>query len=288
VSQIWLIGHPVAHSLSPAMHNAAFDKLGLPHRYTVRDVTDAQLGATLDRLRRADVLGANVTIPHKEAALRLVDEASDEARRIGAVNTIVRRGERLIGDNTDRIGFHRGLESAGILEISNVDVLVLGAGGAARALVQQKGWIRCLRTEESLRQRIAEAQRLRRVGEAGHELVADRLLDEDALACGAALSGAQVAADDGAFHRFADVRVGEHDDGAVPAQLEHHVLSRGPARHRGAGLGGADKPDAIHELVPGDLVADLGARPGDQVERAVRKVRLGHAFHQGDGDHARG
>src|SRR6266550_3487089 len=70
VSQIWLIGHPVAHSLSPAMHNAAFDKLGLPHRYTVRDVTDAQLGATLDRLRRADVLGANVTIPHGEAALQ--------------------------------------------------------------------------------------------------------------------------------------------------------------------------------------------------------------------------
>src|SRR5213593_1059930 len=117
------------------MHNAAFAKLGLPHRYSVRDVTDAQLGATLERMRRADVLGANVTIPHKEAALRLVDEASDEARRVGAVNTIVRRGERLIGDNTDRIGFHRGLESAGILEISNVDVLVLGAGGAARACV---------------------------------------------------------------------------------------------------------------------------------------------------------
>jgi len=92
VSQVWLIGHPVAHSLSPAMHNAAFAKLGLPHRYSVRDVTDAQLGATLERMRRADVLGANVTIPHKEAALRLVDEASDEARRVGAMNTIVRRG----------------------------------------------------------------------------------------------------------------------------------------------------------------------------------------------------
>jgi shikimate dehydrogenase len=135
MSQVWLIGRPVAHSLSPAMHNAAFAALGLPHRYAVRDVADAQLGTTLDRMRRADVLGANVTIPHKEAVLRLVDEASDEARRIGAVNTIIRRGARLIGDNTDRIGFHRGLESAGILEISNSDVLVLGAGGAARACV---------------------------------------------------------------------------------------------------------------------------------------------------------
>jgi shikimate dehydrogenase len=117
------------------MHNAAFAALSLPHRYDVREVTDGQLGSVLDGMRRADVLGANVTIPHKEAVLRLVDEATDEARRIGAVNTIVRRGGRLVGDNTDRVGFHRGLESAGILEISNADVLVLGAGGAARACV---------------------------------------------------------------------------------------------------------------------------------------------------------
>ncbi|MDQ2912356.1 MAG: shikimate dehydrogenase [Chloroflexota bacterium] len=135
MSQVWLIGRPVAHSLSPAMHNAAFAKLGLPHRYEVKETADDQLGATLDRIRQGDVLGANVTIPHKEAALRLVDEATDEARRIGAVNTVIRRGSRLVGDNTDRFGFHHGLESAGILQISNKDVLVLGAGGAARACV---------------------------------------------------------------------------------------------------------------------------------------------------------
>ena len=135
MSQVWLIGRPVAHSLSPAMHNAAFAKLGLPHRYEAKETADDQLGATLDRLRRDDVLGANVTIPHKEAVLRLVDEVTDEARRIGAVNTVIRREGRLIGDNTDRLGFHQGLESAGILEISNRDVLVLGAGGAARACV---------------------------------------------------------------------------------------------------------------------------------------------------------
>jgi shikimate dehydrogenase len=133
MSQVWLIGRPVAHSLSPAMHNAAFATLGLPHRYEAKETADDQLGATLDRMRRDDVLGANVTIPHKEAALRLVDEASDEARRIGAVNTILVRGGRLIGDNTDRVGFRRGLESAGILDISKADVLILGAGGAARA-----------------------------------------------------------------------------------------------------------------------------------------------------------
>jgi len=138
MSQVWLIGRPVAHSLSPAMHNAAFAKLGLPHRYEAREVSEKDLVATLDRMRRDDhVLGANVTIPYKEAVLRLVDEVDDEARRIGAVNTIVCRGGRLIGDNTDRYGFHHGLESAGILSISNKDVLVLGAGGAARACVME-------------------------------------------------------------------------------------------------------------------------------------------------------
>jgi shikimate dehydrogenase len=138
VGQVWLIGRPVAHSLSPAMQNAAFAKLGLPHRYEAREVAEKDLAATLDRMRRDDdVLGANVTIPYKEAVLRLVDEVDDEARRIGAVNTIVCRGGRLIGYNTDRYGFHHGLESAGILSISNKDVLVLGAGGAARACVME-------------------------------------------------------------------------------------------------------------------------------------------------------
>jgi shikimate dehydrogenase len=135
MSQVWLIGRPVAHSLSPAMHNAAFAKLGLPHRYEAKETPDDKLGETLDRVRRDDVLGANVTIPHKEAVLKLVDEATDEARRIGAVNTLIRREGRLVGDNTDRFGFHEGLVSAGILGISNQDVLVLGAGGAARACV---------------------------------------------------------------------------------------------------------------------------------------------------------
>src|SRR3989454_9247233 len=135
MSQVWLIGRPVAHSLSPAMHNAAFAKLGLPHRYEAREVAEKDLVATLDRMRRDDdVLGANVTIPYKEAVLRLVDEVDDEARRIGAVNTIVCRGGRLIGDNTDRYGFHNGLEGAGML-VSNADVMVLGAGGAARACI---------------------------------------------------------------------------------------------------------------------------------------------------------
>src|SRR5919197_1924619 len=130
MSQVWLIGHPVAHSLSPAMHNAAFAKLGLPHRYEAKDVSADQLAAALDRMRRDDVLGANVTIPHKEAVLRLVDEVSDEARQIGAGNTIARRAGRLAADNTDGYGFRRALEG---VPIGSRRALVLGAGGAARA-----------------------------------------------------------------------------------------------------------------------------------------------------------
>jgi shikimate dehydrogenase len=118
------------------MHNAAFAKLGLPHRYETKDVADGELSATLDRMRRGDVLGANVTIPHKEAALKLVDEVSAEARRIGAVNTILVRGGRLIGDNTDGIGFRRAVAERSLFAESET-VLVLGAGGAARAVVRE-------------------------------------------------------------------------------------------------------------------------------------------------------
>lgn len=141
MSQVWLIGRPVAHSLSPAMHNAAFTKLGLPHRYEAKETADDQLAATLDRMRRADdVLGANVTIPHKETVLRLLDEVDDEAHRIGAVNTIVSRGTRLIGYNTDKYGFEKALETQarrvpwhGGFPFADDRICILGAGGAARA-----------------------------------------------------------------------------------------------------------------------------------------------------------
>jgi shikimate dehydrogenase len=116
------------------MHNAAFAALGLPHRYETHEVAAAELPTTFDRLRREEMLGANVTIPHKEAALRLVDEASEEARRIGAVNTVARRGSRLVGENTDRHGFRQALEESACVPAGQT-VLVLGAGGAARACV---------------------------------------------------------------------------------------------------------------------------------------------------------
>jgi shikimate dehydrogenase len=131
MSRVYLIGHPLAHSLSPAMHNAAFAALRLPHRYESLDVAADELAAAVERVRREDVIGANVTIPYKEAVTRLLDSIDDEARRVGAVNTILRRGSVLSGANTDVYGF--AMTVRGVLERRRV--LVLGAGGASRACV---------------------------------------------------------------------------------------------------------------------------------------------------------
>ena len=135
MATVYLLGHPVAHSLSPAMHNAAFAALGLPHHYETRDVEAERLEDFVDALRKDDVLGANVTIPHKERALRYVDEAGKDARRVGAVNTIVRRGARLTGENTDVYGFERAISESASGEklFAGGTVLLLGAGGAGRA-----------------------------------------------------------------------------------------------------------------------------------------------------------
>jgi len=131
---VYLIGHPVSHSLSPAMQNAAFAASGLPHRYEPRDVDPADLEAAVRSLRTDAVLGANVTVPHKERILSLLDAVAGDALRIGAVNTILREGTELLGENTDRGGFEAALRDARI-DVAGKRVLVLGAGGAARAIV---------------------------------------------------------------------------------------------------------------------------------------------------------
>lgn len=132
MATLYLIGDPVAHSLSPAMQNAAFAAMGLPHRYELMRVAADDLGAAVQRVRGADVLGANVTIPHKERIGRLLDAVEDGAQRIGAVNTLFKRGGTLRGDNTDGGGFGDALADMDV-DVSGRRVLLLGAGGAARA-----------------------------------------------------------------------------------------------------------------------------------------------------------
>ncbi|MBU3932796.1 MAG: shikimate dehydrogenase [Proteobacteria bacterium] len=126
-----LFGNPVAQSLSPLMHNAAFAKLGLKAVYTACRATDA--AEVVRMVRDRGIRGASITIPFKETVMTFLDEVEESAREIGAVNTIVNRGGRLSGYNTDGTGLVRDL--AEWLVIRGKTFIVLGAGGAARAAV---------------------------------------------------------------------------------------------------------------------------------------------------------
>jgi shikimate dehydrogenase len=114
------------------MHNAAFEAAGLDWTYELMDISSANLRAAVERLRSSDVAGANVTIPHKQAVMELLDGLEPEAIRAHAVNTIVREGDRLIGSNTDVAGIRAAISEVG-LSSSGADVVILGGGGSARA-----------------------------------------------------------------------------------------------------------------------------------------------------------
>ncbi len=129
--QLALIGAPVHHSPSPAMHQAAFSALGLDWHYSAIEVAAGGLPAIWPELR-ARLLGANITTPHKEAAAQLVDQASPEARAVRSVNTVVFGGDEVFGATTDGTGFMRALAEAG--HARPRAALILGSGGAARAV----------------------------------------------------------------------------------------------------------------------------------------------------------
>jgi shikimate dehydrogenase len=131
--QVRLLGYPVGHSLSPLMHGAAFAALGIDADYAVWETRPTQLADRVSALRGPDFLGANVTIPHKEHVVALLDEVSPLALRAGAVNTIVKRGTTLRGENTDIGGFLWPLRAGGAA-LDRWRVTLLGAGGAARGV----------------------------------------------------------------------------------------------------------------------------------------------------------
>ncbi len=130
---VGLIGYPVEHSLSPAMHNAAFTQLGLTYKYVLLPTPPGELEPLVHKYVKAGIAGWNVTVPHKEEMVSLLDEMSDDVRAIGACNTVRVEGGRLHGFNTDSTGFMRGLEEAGGIGAES-RVIVLGAGGAARGV----------------------------------------------------------------------------------------------------------------------------------------------------------
>jgi shikimate dehydrogenase len=128
-----VIGGAIDYTLSPAIQNAALDHFGMNYRYVALSCGAGDLPAMVGAVRLLGMPGANVTIPHKEAVAPLLDGCSAIARRVGAVNTIVNRGGRLTGENTDCRGFDELLRLAGARRVKSA--LVLGAGGAARAVI---------------------------------------------------------------------------------------------------------------------------------------------------------
>jgi len=128
-----LLGHPVAHSLSPFIMNRAFAAEGIDAAYIPMDVPPGQLPGAIAALRARPIHGANVTYPHKTAVLSLIDEASPATRVIGAANTLALAEEKLLAHNTDAVGTVRALESIGGIDVAGQHVAILGAGGAARA-----------------------------------------------------------------------------------------------------------------------------------------------------------
>ena len=128
-----IIGYPLRHSVSPSFQQAAIDHCGLDVRYDIWETGPVHLRERVDGMRRPEILGANVTVPYKEVVLPLVDELDGLARRIGAVNTIVNRGGRLMGYNTDAGGFLRALRDEAGFEPQGKRAVILGAGGVARA-----------------------------------------------------------------------------------------------------------------------------------------------------------
>ncbi|WP_457555313.1 shikimate dehydrogenase [Candidatus Pyrohabitans sp.] len=128
-----VIGSPVEHSLSPQMHNASFAELGLNCIYVAHRVEANELRDAVAGFKALKYGGVNVTLPHKQAVLSYVSELSDEARAIGAVNTLEFRKGRVVGHNTDGVGALNALREAGV-EVDKKRVLIIGAGGAARAI----------------------------------------------------------------------------------------------------------------------------------------------------------
>ena len=130
-----MLGHPVRHSLSPVLHNAAFAEVGLDWAYVAFDVPEGGCPGAVEGARALGLCGLSVTMPHKRAAALACDELTPAAAELGVANTIVRRGDRLVGDATDGPGFVASLRAAGH-DPAGRDCLLLGAGGAAACVAQ--------------------------------------------------------------------------------------------------------------------------------------------------------
>ena len=132
-----VIGDPVAHSLSPEMQNDALREAGLEMQYARFQISPGELKEALTLIRDRDFVGVNLTLPHKVHVSQFLDAIDDEAKESGAVNTVAVRDGKRLGFNTDGIGFSRAIREQFSVDLRDLRVLILGAGGAARAIALQ-------------------------------------------------------------------------------------------------------------------------------------------------------
>ncbi len=214
-----LLGWPARYSLSPAIHNAAFAEQGLDLAYLVAPTREGDLEAAVTGLGAIGAAGANVTVPHKQAALPLCDHLTEEARLVGAVNTLVWTTDGLLGDNTDAVGLQEALTDD--VSVPRGDrMVVLGTGGAARAVAVAAGRLQVELT------------------------VVGRRAD-------AALDVAELARRAGAPSAMA-VDLAEQDAVAAAVAAAHLVLNATPL-----GMQGERLPDPFHDLRAGQVAYDL-------------------------------
>lgn len=133
--RVFLIGHPAARSLAGVLQEAAFEALGVDARYEVADKTLIELPGAIAELRGKDSLGANITVPYRERVVPMLDRLTEDAQSTSAVDTITREGNRLVGHNTDAAAFRAALDALVGRQKMPREAVVLGAGGAARAVV---------------------------------------------------------------------------------------------------------------------------------------------------------
>lgn len=143
--RVGVLGDPVKHSLSPSMQNAALQECGIAAQYAAFEITTAQLAEAIRLIHELEFTGVNVTIPHKINAAALVDRLDEPAGKIGAINTIKVNGSELAGFNTDAEGFGSAIRESFGLDVHDLRILLLGAGGAGRAIAFHSAWARCER-----------------------------------------------------------------------------------------------------------------------------------------------
>ena len=132
-----VVATPIKHSISPFIHNYAFDKTGVNGVYVAWDIPEADLKVTLENVKRYDMFGVNISMPYKQKVIPYMDELTDSAQLIGAVNTVIHCDGKLIGHNTDGIGFFRSLATLADFDVKDKTMTILGGGGAATALIAQ-------------------------------------------------------------------------------------------------------------------------------------------------------